>query len=135
MTHLHGVQKFANFAPDAVFFAADASDRQKTLCGGILGGKGFIDIYERPDQANTSLLRLRHGRKRCDTAIKQDVPQQRFGAVIGRMSKSKNAALELGSNLIKVVPPMPAAHVTPMRDIFSDQAESCRVLPHNPLDA
>src|SRR5262245_22473845 len=99
MAGFHGIEKLADLTPDVFFFAADTGNRQKAVPTGVFGGKIFSHIYEGPDQPHRSLLRLRDGRQRRDTAIEKNVSHQGLGAVIGRVTEGEYGAAELGNDV------------------------------------
>src|SRR5207244_12388179 len=102
------IEKLADLAAHAFFFAAHARDGQKALRARVLSGERFCHVDKWPDQANTPLLRQRCGWKGRNTSIEQDVPQQRFSAIVGRVAKRNDETLKLECNLIQIVAAMPA---------------------------
>src|SRR5688572_1151861 len=116
MAGLHVIQKYPDLFPDTFLFAAHTAYRKKTLGTRVLRGKIFGDIDQRPDQPETALLRLGHGRKRGDAAVEKNIAQQRFRTIVRGMTEREDTAAQLRSNLIQVAPAMPAADVAAMRD-------------------
>ena len=56
MARLHPIQKFTYLAPDTLFLAAHARNRQESLGTGVLGGQILGHINEWPDQPHSAFL-------------------------------------------------------------------------------
>ena len=70
VTRSHQIDKSADLAAHAFFFAAHARDRQKALRASVLPGESFVHIDKRPDQTDVSFLGLRGGWKGGNTPVK-----------------------------------------------------------------
>src|SRR5207249_11932395 len=135
LTQSHRLEKLVDLAAHSVYLSAQARGGLYVLGARVLSGERFCHVDKWPEQAITPLLRQRCGWKGRNASIEQDVPQQRFSAIVGRVAKRKDGTPKLGRNFIQMVAAMPAAYIATMGNILRDQTQRCGIVAQNPIDA
>ena len=74
------------------------------------------------------------GGNACDTPVEQNIPQQRFRTVVGRMAQSQRIASQFRCDLIEGTPPVPTADIASVFNAILHQTQRSGFVPHNPVD-
>lgn len=131
----HVREKFPDVPPNAFLTAAHAAHGQEALRPGVLRRQVLRHEYERADEPHRSLSRRRHRGQRGDPPVEEDAPQQRLGAVVGRVAKRQYGAPLLGGDPVERPAAVAAAHLAAVDDPAVHQPEGGEVLLHHPRDA